>query len=279
MMECSSPLPVHADIRISCSSSTNSPSSSFADGFLPLAASELFFIASRIRTLRLAGLCSNILHVLDRLQPLLQTRIPHTIQIRWWRAARLPPWLSLQWNNKTVPNLRRLTFVTDTCINAPLWLLAGIVHDGGGCNVAEHAPTALVSDPHTLGELHMLLPADQSAFIKTPAIYSPMGMYSRSSSSSSTFCSRKWYHTSMCFVQLWNSGFLAMVMADWLSMRRVVEALVCRPSSPSSIPMKCQSICHPCRKTGFHHWCHKGIGTPTQGHVGVLHLVCGLGMR
>jgi len=68
MMECSSPLPVHVDIRISCSSSTNSPSSSFVDGFLPLAASELLFIASRIRTLRLAGLCSNILHVLDRLR-------------------------------------------------------------------------------------------------------------------------------------------------------------------------------------------------------------------
>ncbi|KAF8267422.1 hypothetical protein EI94DRAFT_1325452 [Lactarius quietus] len=59
MMERSAPLPVRIDIRISTSST---------DGLHPLAASELLFAASRIRTLRLVGLRTDILRVLDRLR-------------------------------------------------------------------------------------------------------------------------------------------------------------------------------------------------------------------
>jgi len=61
-----------------------------------------------------------------------------------------------------------------------------------------------------------------------------VGMYSRSISSFLTFCCRKWYCTLMCFVRSWNSGFLVMVIADWLSMWRIVGEGVetDRPSRP-----------------------------------------------
>lgn len=136
MMERSSPLPVHVDIRISCSSSTNTSSSSFADGFHPLAASELLFVASRIRTLHLAGLQSNILHVLNRLCSPSSKLESFTLSIYDGGGPPVSLPVSLfGGNDKAAPNLRRLTFATDTCINAPLWLLGGITEFTTGAEV------------------------------------------------------------------------------------------------------------------------------------------------
>jgi F-box-like len=136
MMERSAPLPVHVDIRISCSSSTNSSSSSFADGFHPLAASELLFVASRIRTLRLAGLRNNILHVLSRLRSPSSKLESLTLSIYDGGGPPVSLPVSLfGGNEKAAPNLRRLTFATDTCINAPLWLLGGITEFTTGADV------------------------------------------------------------------------------------------------------------------------------------------------
>jgi len=136
MMERSSPLPVHVDIRISCSSSTNSSSSSFADGFHPLATSELLFVASRIRALRLSGLRSNILHVLNRLRS--PTSKLESLTLSIYDGGGPPVSLPVSLfggNDKAAPNLRRLTFATDTCINAPLWLLGGITEFTTGADV------------------------------------------------------------------------------------------------------------------------------------------------
>ena len=136
MIERSSPLPVHVDIRISCSSTTNSSSSSFADGFHPLAASELLFVASRIRTLRLAGLRSNILQVLNRLRSPSSKLESLTLSIYDGGGPPVSLPVSLfGGNDKAAPNLRRLTFATDTCINAPLWLLGGITDFTTGADV------------------------------------------------------------------------------------------------------------------------------------------------
>jgi hypothetical protein len=136
MMERSSPLPVHVDIRISCSSSTNSSSSSFADGFHPLAASELLFVASRIRTLRLSGLRSDILHVLNRLRSPSSKLESLTLSIYDGGGPPVSLPVSLfGGNDKAAPNLRRLTFATDTCITAPLWLLRGITEFTTGADV------------------------------------------------------------------------------------------------------------------------------------------------
>ena len=139
MMERSSPLPVHVDIRISCSSgSTNNSSSSsfFADGFHPLAASELLFVASRIRTLRLAGLRSDILHVLNRLRSPSSKLESLTLSIYDGGGPPVSLPVSLfGGNDKAAPNLRRLTFATDTRINAPLWLLGGITEFTMGADV------------------------------------------------------------------------------------------------------------------------------------------------
>jgi hypothetical protein len=136
MMERSSPLPVHVDIRISCSSRTNSSSSPFTDGFHPLAASELLFVASRIRTLRLAGLRRDILHVLNRLRSPSSKLESLTLSIYdgGGPPVSLPASL-FGGNDKAAPDLRRLTFATDTCINAPLWLLGGITEFTTGADV------------------------------------------------------------------------------------------------------------------------------------------------
>jgi hypothetical protein len=136
MMERSSPLPVHVDIRISCSSSTKSSSSSFADGFHPLAASELLFVASRIRTLRLAGLHSDVLHVLNRLRSPSSKLESLTLSIYDGGGPPVSLPVSLfGGNDKAAPNLRCLTFATDTCINVPLWLLGGITEFTTGADV------------------------------------------------------------------------------------------------------------------------------------------------
>jgi hypothetical protein len=139
MMERSSPFPVHVDIRISsCINSTNSTSSSSssADTFHPLAASELLFVASRIRTLRLAGLHSDILHVLSRLRSPSSKLESLTLSIYDGGGPPVSLPVSLfGGNDKAAPNLRRLTFTTDTCINAPLWLLGGITEFTTGADV------------------------------------------------------------------------------------------------------------------------------------------------
>ena len=135
MMERSSPLPVHVDIRISCGRSTFS-SSSFADGFHPLAASELLFVASRIRTLRLAGLRSDILQVLNRLRSPSSKLESFTLSIYDGGGPPVSLPVSLFGGNaRAAPNLRRLTFATDTHINAPLWLLGGITEFTTGADV------------------------------------------------------------------------------------------------------------------------------------------------
>lgn len=141
MMERSSPLPVHVDIRISSgstnsTSSCSSPSPMAADGLHPLAASELLFVASRIRTLRLAGLRADILHVLNRLR----SPSPHLASLTLaiydggGPPVALPASLFGGGNDKA-PNLRRLTFAADTCIRAPLWLLGGITEFTTGADV------------------------------------------------------------------------------------------------------------------------------------------------
>jgi hypothetical protein len=136
MMERSAPLPLHVDIRISCSSSTNSSWSSFADGFHPLAASELLFVASRIRTLRLAGLRSDILHVLNRLRS--PSSKLESLSLSIYDGGGPPvslPGSLFGGNDRAAPSFRRLTFATDTCINAPLWLLGGITEFTTGADV------------------------------------------------------------------------------------------------------------------------------------------------
>jgi hypothetical protein len=137
-MERSSPLPVHVDIRISSGStnSPSSPSSTAADGLHPLAASELLFVASRIRTLCLAGLRADILHILNRLRsPSFQLEsLILSIYDSGGPPVSLP--ISLFGGNDKAPNLRRLTFATDTCIRAPLWLLGGITEFTTGADVA-----------------------------------------------------------------------------------------------------------------------------------------------
>ena len=138
MMERSSPLPVHVDIRISSSStnSSSSPSSTAVDGLHPLAASELLFVASRIRTLRLAGLRTDILHILNRLRSPSSQLESLTLSIYDSGGPPVSLPISLFGGNNKAPNLRRLTFATDTCIRAPLWLLGGITEFTTGADVA-----------------------------------------------------------------------------------------------------------------------------------------------
>lgn len=123
MLERSSPLPVSIDIRVSTSST---------DGLHPLAASELLFAASRIRTLRLVGLRVDILRVLDRL------RSPSPLEsldlgvVDSGQPVDLPEALF----GGKAPHFRRLTFASDACIRAPRWLLAGITHFTTSADVA-----------------------------------------------------------------------------------------------------------------------------------------------
>ena len=115
MMERSSPLPVRIDIRVSSSST---------DGLHPLAASELLFVASRIRTLRLVGLRVDILRVLDRLRSPSPLESLELCIVDSGQTVDLP---EVMFGGKA-PHFRRLTFASDACIRAPLWLLAGITH-------------------------------------------------------------------------------------------------------------------------------------------------------
>ena len=123
MMERSAPLPVHVDIRVSTSST---------DSLHPLAASELLFVASRIRTLRLIGLRTDVLRVLDRL------RSPSPLEALTLSIYDSGPPVDLPESlfGSRAPRLRRLTFPADTCIRAPLWLLGGVTEFTTGSDIA-----------------------------------------------------------------------------------------------------------------------------------------------
>ncbi|KAI9453465.1 hypothetical protein BJY52DRAFT_1288961 [Lactarius psammicola] len=123
MMERSAPLPVCIDIRVSTSST---------DGLHPLAASELLFAASRIRTLRLVGLRADILRVLDRLRSPSPLQSLDLCVVDSGQPVDLPEALF----GGKAPHFHRLTFASDACIRAPLWLLAGITHFTTGADVA-----------------------------------------------------------------------------------------------------------------------------------------------
>ncbi len=132
MMKRSSPLAVHVDIRIN-----GNINSSSADGLHPLAASELLFATSRIRTLRLSGLRGDILHVLNRLRsPSSQLESLSLSIYDGGGPSVLLPVSLFGGNDKAVPNLRCLTFATDTCISAPLWLLGVITEFTTGADMA-----------------------------------------------------------------------------------------------------------------------------------------------
>ncbi|KAH9023098.1 hypothetical protein EDB85DRAFT_1992713 [Lactarius pseudohatsudake] len=123
MMERSAPLPVRIDIHVS---------SSHTNGLHPLAASELLFAASRIRTLRLVGLRADILRVLDRLRSPSPLESLDLCVIDSGQAVDLPETLF----GGKAPHFRRLTFACDAHIRAPRWLLAGITHFTTGADVA-----------------------------------------------------------------------------------------------------------------------------------------------
>ncbi|KAI0252022.1 hypothetical protein BJV78DRAFT_1282017 [Lactifluus subvellereus] len=123
MMERSTPLPVHVDIRISTSST---------DGLHPLAASELLFAASRIRTLRLIGLRVDILRVLDRLCSPSPLEALDLSIVDSGSLVELPETLF----GGKAPHLRCLTFAADTCVRAPLWLLRGVAEFTTGADVS-----------------------------------------------------------------------------------------------------------------------------------------------
>ena len=128
MMERSAQLPLHVDIHISTSST---------DGLHPLAASELLFAASRIRTLRLIGLRIDILRVLDRLRSPSPLKALELSIVDSGSLVELPETLF----GGKAPHLRCLTFTADTGVRAPLWLLKGI---------AEFTTSADVSLPEML---------------------------------------------------------------------------------------------------------------------------------
>ena len=113
MMERSAPLPVRIDIRISTSTT---------DGLHPLAASELLFAASRIRTLRLVGLRADILRILDRLRSPCPLESLDLCVVDSGQVVDLPEALF----GGKAPHFRCLTFASDACIRAPRWLLASI---------------------------------------------------------------------------------------------------------------------------------------------------------
>ncbi|KAH8977656.1 hypothetical protein EDB86DRAFT_1075203 [Lactarius hatsudake] len=123
MMERSAPLPVRIDIHLS---------SSHTNGLHPLAASELLFAASRIRTLRLVGLRADILRVLGRLRSPSPLESLDLCVVDSGQAVDLPEALF----GGKAPHFRRLTFACDAHIRAPHWLLAGITHFTTGADVA-----------------------------------------------------------------------------------------------------------------------------------------------
>jgi hypothetical protein len=123
MIERSSPLPVRVDLRISTSST---------DGLHPLAASELLFAASRIRTLRLVGLRTDILRVLERLRSPSPLEALNLSIYDSGPPVVLPDTLF----GTKAPRLRSLTFAADACIRAPRWLLAGITEFTTGADTA-----------------------------------------------------------------------------------------------------------------------------------------------
>src|SRR5260370_39409718 len=106
----------HPAVRVDTPINGNINTSS-ADGLHPLAASELLFATSRIRTLRLSGLRGDILHVLNRLRsPSSQLESLSLSIYDGGGPSVLLPVSLFGGNDKAVPNLRCLTFATDTCM-------------------------------------------------------------------------------------------------------------------------------------------------------------------
>ena len=134
MMERSAPLPVRVDIRVSSSST---------DGLHPLAASELLFAASRIRTLRLVGLRADILLLLNRLRSPCPLESLDLCVVDSGQPVDLPETLF----GGKAPHFRRLKFASDACIRAPRWLLA---------NITNFTTTAEVSLPELLETLRAM---------------------------------------------------------------------------------------------------------------------------
>ncbi|KAH8989871.1 hypothetical protein EDB86DRAFT_2773664, partial [Lactarius hatsudake] len=127
MMERSSPLPMHIDMRIGAC---------YRDGLESFAALELLLIA-RIRTLRLSGYTDdilNVIHDLRRPSPLVSLSlqaVPNRVQSF---DVNLPEALF----GGEAPYCRRLTFDTSVSIHAPRWLLAGITHLTTSASFAPH---------------------------------------------------------------------------------------------------------------------------------------------
>jgi hypothetical protein len=134
MLERSAPRPVRMDIRVSSSS---------ADGLNPLAASELLFAASRIRTLRLVGLRTDILRLLNRLRSPCQLESLDLCVVDTGQPVDLPEALF----GGKAPHLRRLKFASDACIRVPRWLFA---------NITDFTTTAEVSLPELLEALRAM---------------------------------------------------------------------------------------------------------------------------
>jgi hypothetical protein len=134
MLERSAPLPVRIDIRVSSSS---------ADGLNPLAASELLFAASRIRTLRLVGLRTDILRLLNLLHSPCPLESLDLCVVDIGQPVDLPEALF----GGKAPHFRRLKFASDACIRAPRWLLA---------NITNFTTTAEVSLPELLEGLRAM---------------------------------------------------------------------------------------------------------------------------
>jgi hypothetical protein len=123
MLERSTPLPVHINIRISAST---------PEGLHPLAASKLIFAASRIRTLRLVGLRDDVLRVLSRLRSSSPLETLCLSIVDSGPPVDLPDALF----GSKAPHLRFLTFASDTNIRTPLWLLKGLTEFTTGADIA-----------------------------------------------------------------------------------------------------------------------------------------------
>jgi hypothetical protein len=73
-----------------------------------------------------------------------------------------------------------------------------------------------------------------SPLVRTSAVCSSVGVYSRQISSPLTLCLKKWCCTSMCLVRSWNSGLHAIAIVDWLSTWSTVGESRSKPSLMSN---------------------------------------------
>ena len=139
MIERSAPLPMHIDTHIGAC---------YTNGLESLAASELLFTASKIRTLRLSGYPADILSVLDRIRsPSLESLDLYA------RDSRQPVDLPEALFGGKAPHLRYLKFENFACIRAPRWLLANITHFTTNASVQMHD---LLSELQSMPQLEVL---------------------------------------------------------------------------------------------------------------------------